>query len=70
VKSCKKFLAGLLQLFILILAWLDIDCQVFIFMLSILQIICTFDISKIMCYNHDEKGVEEKNGKKSYSSHV
>lgn len=62
-------LGGLLQLFyfILILTCLDIHCQVFIFYIDNTTNYCTFDIFKIMCYNH-EKGVEE-NGKKSYSSH-
>jgi len=51
-------LAGLLQLFfILILTCLDIDCQVFIFYVDNTTNYCTFDIYKIMCYNHG-KGVE------------
>ena len=51
VKSCRKSLPGIVTTFLFYFNFnmLDCNCQVFIFMLTILQIICTFDILKIMC---------------------
>ena len=66
-KSCKKVLGGIVTTFYFNFNMLDIYCQVFIFYIDNTTNYCTFDIFKIMCYNH-RKGVEE-NGKKSYSSH-